>query len=141
MKDITLKITSKQNMGDHEEEQMEFVTDGKFYTRNGAGYIVYDETEMSGLMGCKTVIKLKDQSVKMKRDGEVGFNTELQFEEGKRYSSIYETPYGAIGLEVFTKTVDNNLDMEKGEGIIDVLYQISIEGVAEGENRITIKVN
>lgn len=141
MKDITLKITSKQNMGDHEEEQMEFVTDGKFYTRNGAGYIVYDETEMSGLMGCKTVIKLKDQSVKMKRDGEVGFNTELQFEEGKRYSSIYETPYGAIGLEVFTKEVANNLDMEKGEGIIDVLYQISIEGVAEGENRITIKVN
>ena len=61
--------------------------------------------------------------------------------KGKRYSSIYETPYGAIGLEVFTKEVANNLDMEKGEGIIDVLYQISIEGVAEGENRITIKVN
>ena len=36
MKDITLKITGKQCYESHEEEQMEFVTDGKLYVRGSA---------------------------------------------------------------------------------------------------------
>ena len=33
MKDITLKIIGKQSYDDMEEEQMEFVTDGRLYVR------------------------------------------------------------------------------------------------------------
>ena len=49
MKDITLKIIGKQSYDDMEEEQMEFVTDGRFYVRGGSAYIIYDESEVSGL--------------------------------------------------------------------------------------------
>lgn len=40
MKDITLKIIGKQSYDDMEEEQMEFVTDGRFYVRGGSAYII-----------------------------------------------------------------------------------------------------
>lgn len=140
MKDITLKITGKQQYEGTEEEQMEFITDGKLYVRNDAVYIIYDETQVSGMEGCKTTIKLGDGSVKMKRTGEAGFKTELFFEEGKRFSSVYQTPYGPMGVEVLTDHVKNDFDIEKCQGSIDVQYQVSMEGLAEGRNRLTIKV-
>ena len=64
MKDITLKITGKQCYDNHEEEQMEFVTDGKIYVSGGAIYIVYDESDVSGLSGCKTTLKVSGDSLK-----------------------------------------------------------------------------
>lgn len=140
MKDITLKITGKQQYDGIEEENMEFVTEGQLYMRNNSVYIMYDESKISGMEGCKTTIKLMDRSVKMKRIGDAGFNTELYFEEGKRVNSIYQTPYGPMGVEVLTDHVKNNFDPEECRGTIDVEYQISMEGMAEGRNKITIKV-
>ena len=39
MKDIMLRIVGKQYAGEEAEEQMEFVTEGKLYERNGATYL------------------------------------------------------------------------------------------------------
>lgn len=45
-----------------------------------------------------------------------------------------------MGIEVLTDRVQNSIDMEKGSGCIDVEYQVSMEGLAEGRNRITIEI-
>ena len=133
MKDITLKIVGTQNFDDIEAEQMEFVTDGRVYARGGRAYIIYDESEVSGMEGCKTTIRVDDRSVRMKRTGLAGFGTELYFEKGK-------TPYGPMGIEVLTDDVKNELDLEEGRGSVAVQYQVSLEGIAEGKNRITIDI-
>ena len=67
MKDITIKITGNQFIGDEMEERMEFVTDGRMYERNGANYYIYEESEFSGFPGCMTSLKLKDGILRMKR--------------------------------------------------------------------------
>lgn len=139
MKDITLKITGKQIFDGSEEEQMEFVTDGKLYLRNDAVYVVYDESDISGLAGCKTTLKLKDNTVKMRRTGVAGYGTELYFEEGKRFSNIYNTPYGDMGIEVLTASVKTELDGDYA-GKISIAYDVSMEGMAEGKNQITIDI-
>ena len=64
MKDITIKITGNQFIGDEMEERMEFVTDGRMYERNGANYYIYEESEFSGFPGCMTSLKLKDPGVR-----------------------------------------------------------------------------
>ena len=140
MKDITLKIVGKQQFEDVEEDNMEFITEGQLYERGGAYYIVYDETKVSGMEGCKTTIKLADQSVKVRRIGKMGFNTELFFETGKRFNSYYETPYGPMGIEIFTNYVNTDFDPEAGKGTIDIQYHISMDGIAEGRNKLTIDV-
>lgn len=140
MKDITLKIIGKQSYDDMEEEQMEFVTDGRLYVRGGSAYIIYDESEVSGLAGCKTTIRVDDRSVKMKRIGEAGFGTELYFEKGKALFKRIRNALRPMGIEVLTDRVQNSIDMEKGSGCIDVEYQVSMEGLAEGRNRITIEI-
>ncbi len=139
MKDITLKITGRQLFENSEEDQMEFVTDGRLYFRNGAAYVVYEESDISGMPGGKTVLKVKDKTVKMRRTGGEA-RAELYFEKGKRFSSTYETPYGVMGLEVLTNMVDNRLDAETGSGKISINYDVSLEGLAEGKNQLTIDI-
>lgn len=138
MKDITIRITGKQCFDGKEEEHMEFITDGKLYEEDGCTYVIYDETEVSGLEGCKTTLKVKGETVRMNRTGDDGYGTELYFEPGKRFSSTYETPFGAMGLEVLTKSVVNNLDIELITGRIDIEYDVSLGGIAEGKNKLTI---
>ena len=140
MKEITLKITGKQKIKDVEEDQMEFVTDGKLYEKNNSIYIMYEESEVSGMKGCTTTIKMTEDSIKMRRLGDLGMNTELYFETGKRFNSVYNTPYGPMGIEVLTKYVNNNFDKEASKGVIDVEYKISMDAVVESQNRLTIEV-
>ena len=140
MRDITLKIIGKQCYDGKEEDQMEFITDGQLYVRDDSVYMIYDESEVSGMTGCKTTLKVKGDSVKMRRIGEIGFNTEIYFEKGKRFSSTYDTPYGPMDIEVLTSRVENNLNMEELKGNIDIEYNVSLEGMAEGKNRLTIDI-
>lgn len=139
MKDITLRIIGKQFFDDREEEQMEFVTEGKLYLRGGAAYVVYEESGIPGMPSGKTLLKVKDRTVKMKRTGSDA-GLELYFEQGKRFSSAYETPFGEMGLEVLTNLVENGLDCETGSGKISINYDISLEGMAEGKNQLTIDI-
>lgn len=140
MKDITLKITGKQRFKDVEEEQMEFVTDGRLYLKNDAVYLIYDESEVSGMKGCTTTIKVKNDSVKMRRSGKAGFNSEMYFEKGERYVSRYDTPFGRMEVEMLTDWVNNNIDTGTLTGSIDIGYSICLDGAAEGKNRIRIEI-
>lgn len=141
MKEITIKIVGKQYSGDEAEEQMEFITEGQLYERNGATYLIYEESEFSGFPGCKTSLRLKEDSVRMKRIGKsAGFGMEMEFKKGQRFSSQYVTPYGAMDMEIFTNWVENNLSPE-GYGNINVDYQVSLEGMLEGRNELHIEVD
>ena len=140
MKDIMLKITGKQFSGDISEDQMEFITEGKLYEKGDSTYLIYDESEFSGFPGCKTTIKLTGDCIRMKRIGsEVGFGMEFIFEKGKRFNSKYHTPYGNLDMEVLTNDVVNNLT-EEGFGDINIDYHVSLNGMAEGRNRLKIEV-
>ena len=86
MKDITIKITGKQCYDGTEEDQMEFVTDGRVYERNGYFYLIYDESEISGLEGFRTTLKFNENSLKMKRFSKEGPGPELYFRSLKPQS-------------------------------------------------------
>lgn len=140
MKDIMLKITGKQYSGDDSEDQMEFITEGKLYEKGESKYLIYDESEFSGFPGCKTTLKLTGDCIRMKRIGSgVGYGMEFTFEKGKRFNSKYHTPYGNFDMEVLTNDVVNNLS-EEGFGDINIDYQVSLSGMAEGRNKLKIEV-
>lgn len=138
MKEIMIKIKGHQVRDDAGEDTMEFVTEAKLYNRGGAMYVVYEESEVSGIPGCKTRLKVKDGQVQMKRFGEgAGIGNEIKFEKGKRYTGYYDTPFGAIEMEVLTNKLENTLS-EEGEGELDIDYSISLKGLLEGRNRLNI---
>lgn len=141
MKDIMLKIVGRQvtndGTGDAEEQVMEFVTEGQLYQRNGSTYLMYKETELSGIEGCTTSLKISGDTVRMKRFGQVlPLDTVMEFKKGKRYEGYYETPYGAVEMEILTNNVENRLE----EGILDIDYAISLKGLTEARSRLNITI-
>ena len=70
MKEVMVKITTNQVNEQGEEDIMEFVTEAKLYKRGEAVYLIYEETELSGIPGCRTRLKCKPDEVQMKRYGE-----------------------------------------------------------------------
>jgi uncharacterized beta-barrel protein YwiB (DUF1934 family) len=140
VKEIMLTIIGRQIAGDEAEDRMEFVTEGKLYQRGEATYLIYDESEFSGFPGCKTSLRVKGDTMRMKRLGaNVGYGLELEFQEGRRFVSSYETPYGEMDMEVFTTRVKNSLS-EEGTGSVEVDYDVSIGGMAEGKNELRIEI-
>jgi uncharacterized beta-barrel protein YwiB (DUF1934 family) len=77
----------------------------------------------------------------MKRHGEtVPIDTEIQFEKGKRFNGFYDTPYGAVEMEVLTDDVVNNINRAKGIGSLNIDYHISLRGLSEGRSRLNIEI-
>ncbi|MDO4552959.1 MAG: DUF1934 domain-containing protein [Bacillota bacterium] len=137
-----LKIIGKQIYeGQEEEEHMEFVTEGKLYEHEGAIYLSYAESDFSGMEGCTTSLKIIGDKVEMRRFGEaVALDTEMLFEKGKRVKGYYETPYGAIEMEVLTNDVVNDLRPAEASGRLNIDYHISLRGLSESRSRLDIEI-
>ncbi len=139
MKNITLRITGKQFIGNENEESIEFVTDGKLFEKNGASYIVYEDSGLSGMPECLTTIKLTDGHIRLKRVGTVGtgFQSEMVFNKGERLRNSFRTPFGNFNMEVFTNRVKTDL-AEDGTGSAEIDFEVSLEGLGEGRNLLLI---
>ncbi len=141
MNDIMIKIKGSRFVGDSLEEEMEFVSDGTTFCKDGDRYFLYDESEFSGFSGCKTSLKISDGKIRMRRlcSSEGDFKADLVFEQGKRFVSKYMTPFGELDMEVLTSSIENNISPE-GLGTITLDYDVSLHGLSEGRNRLDIEV-
>ena len=146
MKDIILKIIGKKiendlkKYGESLDDQVEFITEGRFYKRGNSFYLVYDETDPDGFEDVTTSLKITGDKIKMKRYGdELGIETAIEFEIGKRYNGVYDTPYGPFEMEVLTNDIKNNI-LNVGEGSLDIDYDISLKGLSEGRNMLKIEI-
>lgn len=136
-----LRIIGKQINGDLEEEQMELVTEGKFFEQDDSIYLVYDESEFSGMEGCTTSLIITGDRIKMTRKGEeIPFDTEMQFEKGKRFKSYYDTPFGSVEMEILTNDVINKIQRKEGTGSLNIDYHISLKGLTEGRSILDIQI-
>lgn len=138
MKNIMLKIIGKQLSKEGEQEVIELITEGTFYRKGQTTYLVYKETELSGIEGCITTLKVTEDKINMKRYGTM--KSEIKFEKGKRFNTLYNTPYGNIEMEILTKKIENTLSRSDAAGSLDIEYDISLQGVAEGKNKLNIEV-
>lgn len=137
MKNVILKIKGTQTPTGSDEDNIELITEGKFYDKDNAKYLVYEESQLSGMEGCTTTLKITDNKVEMKRFGKA--TSQLVFEKGKRYVTNYSTPYGNFRMEILTKKLDLEIS-EDIKGGISLEYQISLQGLAEGTNKLDIEI-
>ena len=139
MKDVVLKISGKTiNQGvdcQTEDELIEFITEGKMASRGNCMFFSYPESSLSGIEGCTTSLTVSADRVKMKRTGAAFPNgSELEFEKGKRFMGLYETPFGSVGLEVLTNDIKR-----KAEGL-SIDYSVCFGGQTEMRHRFDIEV-
>jgi len=119
-----IRVTGKQRNIDGEQSEIELTTEGQLYEKNNNLYIVYEETELSGMEGTTTTMKIESNNrISINRFGTT--RNQLVFEEGERYQTIYNTMYGNIDMEVFTNYLCIDLDANK-KGVIEIRYDLNV---------------
>lgn len=121
-KKAIISVASKQ-LG-NEDEAIEIVTQGKFYKKNDCYYAIYEETELSGMAGTTTTIKIKPNEFSLIRMGTT--NARVEFKDSYKNISMYNTPYGTLELSVQTKKLD--IDINENGGKVSVDYDMSLSG-------------
>lgn len=108
----------------NEDEAVEVITKGKFYKKQNSYYAIYEETEMSGMKGTTTTLKIKPDKFTLIRMGST--NAKIDFMDRGSNVSLYDTPYGHLELVIQTNKVDINVDDNGGKVTID--YNMSLAG-------------
>jgi len=144
MKDIMLRIIGNQLHGldskPGDEDAMELITEGRFAKKGDALYLMYEESELSGVHGFTTSLKITDGKVRMKRyEKEGGIQTAIEFEKGGKFTGWYETPFGTIEMEVLTNNIDNQLKPE-GTGTLGIDCSVSLKGLIESRNLLRFEI-
>ena len=144
MKDIMIRLTGRHLGADASgEDQIEFVTTGKAYQKGDATYVTYMEGEMSGLEKVRTMLRIgRDGEILMKRFGRerLMMDTVMEFQKGKRFSSLYPTPYGPLKMEILTNKIVNTIQPEDCTGSLYIDYDIALKGIAETRNMLSIEL-
>lgn len=129
-------IAIKNFQGGGAEDIVEIKTAGSFYEKNGAFYIIYEETEQSGMSGSVSMIKARGSSVTVSRRG--AFASRAVYTPGTEYEMTYSMPYGSMAIKIKTKTVKNKLTAAGGELLL--VYDTDIGGdIISNNMHITVK--
>ena len=136
MNRVIVKVVGLQKDMFGEENRIEMVSVGKHYEKNGVNYIVYEDSEASGLLGTKTLLKVGEDSVTLVRRGSL--MQEQYFAKDELSSGEYRTPFGRMKLAVFT----NKLEIDYGSvsGRINIEYVLSINGKWQSDNELQIDI-
>lgn len=135
---VNIKLKSKNTKLHEEPDEIELFTEGEYRYQNGAAYYIYEETEISGLDGVKTTIKIKNKEASILRKGP--FRTKLELIEKKTTSAKYETPYGPMDIEIYTYSIDSNIDEKTGCGTVRFEYYLNMMG-EELNNIIELEIS
>ena len=136
-KKVILYVRGEQYFEDVDPEATELISEGVMTISDGGVItLVYDETELTGLEGTTTTFVIDGGMVTLTRSGEL--NSQMIFQMGKRHTSLYETPFGELSIDIQTSRLRHNLT-EQG-GIMDLRYSISVEHAAAGRNAFKIRV-
>ena len=136
-KSVIISIRGTQTLDDNPPETVELITEGRLIDCGEEGYtLTYQESELTGLEGTLTTFEIGPGRVILRRSGSV--NSQMVFEEGRQHTSLYETPYGELSVDIQTSRLLHNLT-ERG-GLMEIKYSIAVEHVVTGRNCFKIRV-
>ena len=136
-KNVIISVRGEQYFEDIDPDTVELTSEGRMTIRDdGEIILAYDETELTGMEGTTTRFTIRGNSVVLRRSGTV--NNEMYFEPGKPHLSLYETPLGALTVEIVTEKLAHRLS-ERG-GILDIKYTIAVENQITGRHQFKIRV-
>jgi len=139
---VILSIKGTQHYeGEEDNDVVELVTLGTLQRDERGLTISYEETELTGMEGTTTKVRIEDDGprVTLLREGRI--NTQMIFQIGQRYLALYETPYGALSVGVQTQRLKNTVSENGGDLEID--YNVEVNNLQTGRNlfRLNVKRN
>ena len=122
---------------DEELDKIETICTGEYYNRNGAHYIMYEETTEGFEEPVKNMIKVRGKEFSLTKRG--GFQVQMVFTEGKKTMTDYNTPFGNILIGLDTTKVETIEEENMLQIHIDYALEANYQYIADCH--IIVKVN
>lgn len=134
-REVLISISGAQ-FSDNDIEDVEMITTGDYFLKNGKHYIVYEEVGDGGMEVIKNTIKIRPDSMDIIKKGTT--NTHMVFEKNKKNLSCYLTPFGELMIGIST----NDIRVEEEENLlkVDVEYSLDINYEHVSDCNITVSV-
>ena len=118
------------------DDKLELTAEAEFYKEDGKYFIEYDEELISDCVASHTKVEIGKDYVSMHRSGDV--RTEMLFMLERQTSSLYDTPYGSLQINIYTSKIENKLTDDGGTVYFE--YIINADGRKLSRNSFDIKV-
>ena len=133
---VLLSIRGEQYFDGIDPDATELMTEGTMTLTENGMVLAYEETALTGMEGTTTSFQIQGSQVILTRSGTV--NSQMVFEEGRQHTSLYETPFGELSVDIQTSVLKHNLT-ERG-GLMEIKYSIAVEHTVTGRNCFKIRV-
>ncbi len=133
---VLLSIRGEQYFDGVDPDATELMTEGTMVLTPEGMDLRYEESALTGMEGTTTTFAVRGRQVILTRSG--GGNSQMVFEEGRQHTSLYETPFGELTVDIQTSRLRHNLT-DRG-GLMEIRYSIAVEHNVTGRNCFKIRV-
>ncbi|MCI8909619.1 MAG: DUF1934 domain-containing protein [Oscillibacter sp.] len=133
---VLLTIRGEQYYDHAEPDATELLTEGTMTLAEDGITLCYQETALTGMEGTTTAFRIQGDQVVLTRSGTV--SSQMIFQKGRQHTSLYETPYGELAVDIQTAQLRHNLT--RRGGLLEIQYSIAVEHTVTGRNRFKIQV-
>lgn len=122
-KEVLLTLSGLQfDQREEDAGQVEVVTVGDYYKRNGKHYVVYEEITEGFSQPTKNRLKFSEHMLELSRNGLV--NVHMVFQENRKNLTNYNTPFGQILIGIDTKKIQ--VDEKEDDIVVEVDYSLDV---------------
>ncbi len=136
-KPVWLSVISTST-ADGDTDRTEFMTEGELIWEGEVPCLNYEETEVSGMTGTTTTLRIEPEKVSVIRLGTI--NTMMEFEAGNSCMAVYKTPLGEVPMAIETRRIDIEKDDALNPARVHMEYAISSNGQEVTANTMDIEI-
>ncbi len=136
-RDVLVSV-SGIHMSEGEPQEVELITAGDYFLKNGKEYILFEETLEEGGQPVKTTIRLEENSLDITRRGD-SMDSRMKFQTGHKDVSRYLTPAGELMLGVLTNQVSVTREEELLRAEVSYALEVNFEHMSDCNIVVTVK--
>ena len=127
-KDVLVKISGLHTM-EEDNDQVEIITAGDYFLKNGKHYVIYEEA-MEGFDGnVRNTVKISENAMEIRKQGITVAH--MVFEKDKKNLTRYATPMGEMIIEVTTNEIELKEEEDSLKVCVNYALDINYEHVSD----------
>lgn len=134
-RDVLVRISGLQAV-DGDTNNVEIITTGDYFLKNGKHYVIYEEM-MEGFEGnVQNTVKITPNMMDIRKKGAVGAH--MTFELNKKSETRYATPLGDLVVEISTNRI--RIEEQEDSLKVSVEYSLGINYQHVSDNSIVMDI-
>ena len=136
-RDVMISICGLQFLEDGMDDDIETVQQGQYFFRSGSHFLLYDEYLADFRAPVSRAIRIRGRELTLTRRGPM--NVQMNFAQGKKTLTRYQTPYGVMTIGLDTDRVECQVS-ESGLSIeVDYALEANYQYVADCRIQIEVR--